>query len=255
MDGTSAIAVVKALLLPPASPLLACLLGGLLAWSGRRRSGMSLIAVALLLLAALSMPAVSSRLITALEAAAPALTDARQSQAQAIVILGGDKHPAAAEYGGQDQPSALTLGRLRYGAWLHEQTGLPILVTGGTPSGQGESEAAIMARVLASSFRTRTRWQEAQSNNTAENAIYSARMLKESGVRRVLLVTDAWHMPRALQAFRAQGVEVIAAPTMASAARPWTLINLIPAAGALLQSRQALHEWTGILWYSWRYSA
>jgi uncharacterized SAM-binding protein YcdF (DUF218 family) len=53
---------------------------------------------------------------------------------------------------------------------------------------------------------------EGGSIDTHENAIRSYQVLAPLGIRRILLVTSAMHMPRAAGAFRKAGFEVIAAP-------------------------------------------
>ncbi len=78
-------------------------------------------------------------------------------------------------------------------------------------------------------------------------------MLREAGVRRVLLVTDAVHMPRAEQIFLRAGLEVVPAPTAFKKRGPVTPASYIPNAGALKDSHYALHEWIGLLWYRLRY--
>ena len=160
MDSVTVVRMLSALLLPPASLLLLGALGGLLCLAGRRRIGGVAIALSLLLLTLLAMPPVAQRLIATLEARATVLTQPRGTDAQAIVILGANRRIDAREYGGTDQPGPYSLGRLRYGAWLHEQTGLPILVTGGSPERRPESEASLMARALRQDFKVPVRWME-----------------------------------------------------------------------------------------------
>ena len=108
---------------------------------------------------------------------------------------------------GRDLVGPVTLMRLRAAARLHRETGLPVLVSGGAPDGPGESEARLMARSLKEDFGITARWLEEQSTNTAGNAILSAPLLHEANVRRILLVTDAVHMPRARWAFERVGLE------------------------------------------------
>ncbi|MFX7731723.1 YdcF family protein, partial [Acinetobacter baumannii] len=91
--------------------------------------------------------------------------------------------------------------RLQYAAYLARRTGLPILVTGGSPDGSPESEAALMARNLQRDVGVPVRWQETRADTTAQNASYSAAMLKADGIERILLVTDSIHMPRAMRVF------------------------------------------------------
>jgi uncharacterized SAM-binding protein YcdF (DUF218 family) len=106
-----------------------------------------------------------------------------------------------------------------------------------------------MEATLTQEFNVPVRWVEAKSLTTHENAAYSSEMLKRDGVSRVLLVTHAWHMRRAMAAFRAEGLEPIAAPTRFI--RPPTPIaqDFVPNASSLRASYYAVHEWLGLLWY------
>jgi len=54
---------------------------------------------------------------------------------------------------------------------------------------------------------------ENDSENTAENAFYSAEILREKNIKTIILVTSAMHMPRSVALFEAQGLNVIPAPT------------------------------------------
>lgn len=246
--------VISALLLPPLSLILLALFG---LYLRRRwpRGGATVSISALLLLAFLSTYPGAMLLIAPLEKMHQALKIADADNAQAIVVLGGSRISAAPEYGGLDLPSAISLQRLQYAAYLQRQTGLPILVSGGQPDGAAISEAAIMARVLRQDFFVPVQWLESQSNNTAENARYSARILRQAGVKRILLVTDALHMPRATTAFQQAGLQVTPAATIfLSTIRP-TVVDYLPRSVWLQRSSYALHEWCGIAWYHVRYAS
>ncbi|MDP2811545.1 MAG: YdcF family protein [Rhodocyclaceae bacterium] len=238
--------LVSALLLPPIGPLLVVVLG--LALAARRpRLGRALAALGIALLVLLSLPWTANRLIRTLETSPP-VTASDLARAQAIVVLGGGSYHGAPEYGG-DTVSRFTLERLRYGARLARQTGLPVLVTGGAPFG-GRPEAESMRETLEQDFGVQVRWAETASRDTAENAVFSAALLRQAGITRIALVTHAWHMPRAAGLFERQGVApitVIAAPTGFIHDSPSVAESLLPAAGALGQSHQALHEWLGRL--------
>lgn len=235
--------LVTTLLLPPIGPLLLVALG--LWLTGRRpRSGRVLAAFGVALLVALSLPWVAHRMLRSLETRPP-ITASSLGQAQAIVVLGGGSTYDAPEYGG-DTVSRFTLERLRYGARLARQTGLPVLTTGGAPFG-GRPEAESMREALERDFGIQTRWIEASSRDTAENAAFSSPLLRQAGITRIALVTHAWHMPRAAGLFERQGIAVIAAPTGFTRDTPSIAGDLLPNAGALGQSRQALHEWLGRL--------
>lgn len=243
--------IFSTLLLPPLSLILLALFGICL----RRRwprGGVTLSISALLILVFLSTYPGAMLLIAPLEKMQQALQRADATDAQAIVVLGGGRISAAPEYGGSDLPSAISLQRLQYAAHLKRQTGLPILVSGGQPDGAAISEAAIMARVLRQDFVVPVQWLESQSNNTAENASYSAKILQQADVKRILLVTDALHMPRATTAFRQAGLQVTPAATIfLSTIRP-SFADYLPRSVWLQRSSYALHEWLGIAWYSVR---
>lgn len=235
--------ILVALLLPPFGPMLliAC---GLWLTRRQRRIGMLLAIAGLLGLTALSVPAVANAMLRAQETIAPLALDALAG-AQAIVVLGGGTAYAAPEYGG-DTVNAQSLQRLRYAAMLQRRSGLPLLVSGGAPFG-GRPEALSMQAVLEQEFSLKVRWAETVSRDTAENAALSAPILKDDGIRRIVLVSHAWHLPRAVAAFERQGFTVIAAPTGFTRDSPSLLEDLLPSAFALEKSRMALNEWLGRL--------
>lgn len=244
--------ILAAFLLPPLNLVVLSIVGFV---SRRRwpRAGSVLGFGALLMLIVLSTQAGARLLIAPLEARTQPLKSLRGTPAQAIVILGGGRLKDAPEYAGRDIPNLHTLARLAYGAKLQRETGLPILVTGGAPDGAGESEAAAMARTLRDEFDVPVKWLEDESNNTAENAQRSMRILQQAGIRRILLVTDAMHMPRAHAVFRRYGLAVIPAPTRFQSAAPLVAADFIPRASALASSHYAMHEWIGLFWYRLRH--
>jgi uncharacterized SAM-binding protein YcdF (DUF218 family) len=131
----------------------------------------------------------------------------------AIVVLGSGRYTEAPEYGLTDTVSAQGLERLRYAVFLQRKTGLPILVSGGAPGGEGTAEAEHMQAVLSEYFYANVKWVERESRTTMENARYSQALLAAARVRHVYLVTHAWHMRRAARAFESIGIRVTPAPT------------------------------------------
>jgi len=89
------------------------------------------------------------------------------------------------------------------------------------------------------------RWLEGRSSSTAENARYTAEMLGGDGIGHVALVSQAWHLPRAVAEFERAGLSVTPAPTEFASAPPPGLPSMIPRAYHLHQSTRALHEWLG----------
>lgn len=245
--------LLAAFLLPPLSLVI---LGGLGWWLAKRFrfAGNAIIITSITLLLVLSTGAGSRLLVAPLENRSLPVSNPKMVDAKAIVILGGGRSFAAPEDDNRDQPSAQTLVRLRHGARLYRMTSLPILVSGGAPDRGGESEAAVMARALREDFQIPVRWIEDTSENTAQNAAHAAEMLREAGIDRVLLVTDAMHMPRAMQIFSKTRLTVVPAPTDFRSRKPLSAADFIPSAGGLQTSHYALHEWIGMAWYRLRHS-
>jgi uncharacterized SAM-binding protein YcdF (DUF218 family) len=239
---------IAALLLPPGCLLAVAALGA--AFSRRMpRLGRSLLALSLVLLYALSTPFLSHRLVQALE---PTKLDPLADRSgQAIVVLGGGAYFAAPEYG-KDTVGTFTLVRLRYAAHLHRELGMPILTTGGAPLGNAGSEAELMQQVLERDFRVPVKWIETQSRNTLENARYTHRLLSAVGVRRIYLVTNAWHMPRARFVFERAGFTVIPAATAYTTRFDTTVVDFLPNASALTSMSWLFHELIGMGWYHLR---
>lgn len=237
-----------ALLLPPGI-LILVMAGGLALRRTRPRLGTGLVTGGLVALYVLSMPLTAHFLLTSWEHQPP--VDAATKDAAAIVVLGGSKSHDSPEYGG-DTVSGATLVRLRYAAYLHRQTGLPILVSGGSPEGSAQSEAELMQRTLQNEFSVPVRWAEDVSANTLENARLSYRMLVAENIRTIHLVTHAWHMPRAQLAFEAAGFKVIPAATGYTTRYRLIILDFMPDARALRDSTLFFHEIIGIVWYRLR---
>jgi len=246
--------IARALLLPPFSFFILFLAGWLLAlrWP---RTGRVVIGLTLVLAFVLCTVVGANLVVRPLEAMTAPLPASARSGAQAIVVLSAGTIRRAREYGGSDIPDHVALARLRYAAKLQHETGQPILVSGGVVSldGRGPSLAAGLAAALREDFGTPVKWLEEKSTNTAGNATESAKILIGAGVRRVLLVTDAAHMPRAASQFRRAGFDVIEAPTLFLSARSEGLLDFLPSEEGLRRARTALYEWLGLLWYRIRH--
>jgi uncharacterized SAM-binding protein YcdF (DUF218 family) len=231
-------AVLKALILPPTGSLLLAL-AGLAVRRRLPRIGAGLAWTGVLSLLALSIPAISVLLLKPLDLPGP-FDRAQAADAQAIVILGGGTRRDAPDYGG-DTLATLTLERVRYGARVARETGLPVLVTGGSTYG-GKPEADLMREALQREFGIAVRWAENRSRTTHENAQYSAVLLRAAGIGRVVLVAHAFDMRRAAAEFAAAGIATVPAATGIPSRGPARAFDFMPGIGALQGSYYALYE-------------
>lgn len=173
------------------------------------------------------------------------LTLSDYQSAQAIVLLGGGLRDSK-ELFGPLAVSQIALERVRYAAFLQKETRLPLLITGSTPN--GTSEADVMAKELLQFFNVPTKWIEPHAKTTEENARFSRALLAESGVKKIILVTNQWHMKRARLLFEREGFEVLPA-SVGNGITPveygLTLMHFLPQSGALHSNMHGLKEWIG----------
>ncbi|MBZ0331786.1 YdcF family protein [Halomonas sp. ANAO-440] len=241
--------LLKLLLLPPTINVLLVLLGLMLGL--RRLLGALLAMLGLVGLLALATPLASHALRQGLEPY-PVPLPSQLETAQAIVILGGGRDYNAPEFDWGDAPANATWRRLAYGTHLHRGTDLPILVSGGRVHDEHSAEASLMAAALREVFDVPVHWMEGESRNTTENARFSADMLLAADISHVVLVSQAWHLPRAVAEFEAAGLTVIPAPTEFTSPPPQGWHAWIPRAYHLNQSTRALNEWLGRAWLAMR---
>ena len=261
----------RGVLLPP----ILFLMASLVCWGGAWRypkAGQRLLGVCLLLLLVLALPITPALMFHALESgillrrpampadfpavvvSPPAASTASTTRPGAIVILGGDGsfgRVGGAIFGGA-QPGSLSLERLRAGAALQRRVGLPILLTGGA-SNQGEIPISVLMRQsLQDDFKAEAQWVEPRSANTWQNAEFTAEILAREGITSVYVVTHAWHMRRALIAFRHFGITVWPAPVSLAIYDGAKLEMFQPSVTAWLDSYLAMHEWVGCAVYAIR---
>ncbi|WP_446808325.1 YdcF family protein [Methylomonas sp. 2BW1-5-20] len=248
-----AIYIIKLLLLPPASLVILALIGVLFS---KRKWGKRMAIVCLTLLWLLSLPIVVNQLARLWERVPPlSVEDVREFKPEALVVIGGGLEYAAPEYSGQATLHVRTLLRVRYAAKLSWELGLPILVSGGGAlDPEQSSEADVMAQTLDREFKTPVAWLERYSSNTAENARFSREVLNEFGIDKIVLVTQAYHMPRAALEFRKAGFEVLPAPTAFIGHEGESrVLDWLPSPTAWANSFLLAHEMIGMLWYRIRY--
>lgn len=184
-------------------------------------------------------------------------------QVDAIVVLGGGSESAEAP---RRIPEVNGAGdRMIYAAWLYRQGAAPaILASGGVLdwSSASTTPADDMAMLLElMGVPDDVIWRQPRSRNTFEDAVYSAEILRQKGAQRILLVTSAWHMPRAVRLFEAQRLDVTPAPTDFIVsdndwASRWSLdlraiiLGLLPNVDNLSLTTKMLKEYLGMSYYT-----
>lgn len=239
--------LVDTMVLPPAGPLWLAIVGAVLLLARRPKLGGWALGLGLGSLFVLSTQLCQGFMLATVDRHPPLATDGQDwPSADAIVVLGAGVQWGSREWSG-DSPSSMAVARLRYAAEVHRRTALPVLVTGYT----GDGMKVVMERDLG----VQVRWIEDRSFDTWENAVNTARLLREEGVDRVFVVTHFWHMPRSMLAFEETGLDAIAAPMGFHGPRPddGFFDTVRPRPGPLLTAHLVIHEWIGLAWYRLRH--
>lgn len=254
--------LASTLVLPP-TPFLLLVLWGAWLLPRRRALGWTLLLLAILGLWLTSTAGLSRAVMQHLLNAPPELREAelaalkREPQSErnpktAIVVLGGGRRIPAPEYGTATlHPRSVE--RLRYGIWLSRETGLPLAFSGGIGRGgeTGPTEAELAQRIAEQEFGRPLRWLENSSRDTHENASNTVALLRAQGVERIVLVTHAYHLPRALKNFEqaAMGskMQLLPAPTGGPGRGAWKWTDWLPSHRGVEENRLVWHEWLGLL--------
>ena len=228
----------------------ACLLLAALIALGFRRKvvAIALVAAGLGWSALWSLPLVSDTLRTSLERANPAMAVRELPRADAIVVLAGGGGYARMDREGLDLDDMHDSSRIGAGARAWFAGVAPVVVLSGGVGPPRHREADNMARVITRLGVPRSSLLlEDRSHSTRENAAYTARLARTHGIRRVVLVTSAIHMPRASLLFRQAGLDVIPFPVPERAARGHWRERWLPSRRALWRSGRAFKEYAGLV--------
>ena len=183
-----------------------------------------------------------------------------------VVLLGGGTE--SLQYPRQITEVNGAGDRVLYTARLYKQGRVKtILLSGGTiawSGGRSTTPAQDMADILELvGVPSDVLVLQDQSQNTAEDASYSAQILNDMGVKKIVLVTSASHMMRSVALFEKEGFAVIPAPADYSITEEnwyslWhptiqdLIVGLVPNAGNLSDINSLLKEYLGFEIYRLR---
>ena len=251
--------LISQFIMPLAVSLELMLLGLLLLYFTRKqKTAKALMSIGLLLLIAMSFNPVSGRLVRPLETRYPPLVvdaGARTNPASNlhsvkwIVVLGGG-HSTDLRIPAISRLSSASLARVAEGIRLyHELPGNKLLLSGGKvfhPTSDADSMAQVAEKL---GVKKDDIVLEEESRDTEDEARFIHSLVKSN---RFILVTSAYHMPRAMALFRRDGMNPIAAPTDYSGNEDnpegANIYSFFPDPNSLVNASVAVHEYIGILW-------
>jgi uncharacterized SAM-binding protein YcdF (DUF218 family) len=226
------------------------ILGGLVALlrGTRTRLGAGLVVAGLSVFLLTSTPAISFRLLSGLERSAVNSMRAGVTY-DAVVLLGGAVSPSGSL---ADDPSwndnverLMTTYDL-----LRTDRARVAIVSGGALDRGLRTEAEYLARqLIAWGIDPARVIVEDKANNTRENATYTRAIVSERKLGALLVVTSAYHVPRAAGCFRAVGLEADFLPVDYRAREPAREPDLLPRAEFFAVSAKVIRERVGSLVY------
>jgi uncharacterized SAM-binding protein YcdF (DUF218 family) len=143
-----------------------------------------------------------------------------------------------------------TAERCEYAAWIYRTVkAAPVVACGSWVQPRFPPFAETMRDLLQRAGVPEDRiWLDIHSHDTHQNAAGAAAILRQHGMRRVVLVVDARSMPRASGCLRKEGIDVVPAP---SHFRSWGPLReeLFPDWRAIKGNDDTIHELLGLAWY------
>lgn len=223
----------------------------LLAAQAFRRWSLVLIAAGWLFFA--SLPLVSEFLLHRLEAEVPELSVSEAPHADVVLVLSGILGPSRRE--GYPLNWGEGFDRFEAGVFLWKAGKAPLLVlmdpAFGAPGTQ-ESEGKLLRKeAWAAGVPQESVSLLGPVGNTAQEAALFGKVARQRGWQRVLLVTSAAHMPRALERFQTNGLDFHPFPVdyRTGSGDRICLMDFFPSAGALAGTEIFFREWIGRIYY------
>lgn len=237
---------------PLGMSILFCILALFLLIFGRKFLAGTLIMFSVLIMWFASTSVCANYLMDTLEKDYPPVALEKAPKADAILILGGMTRGIAS--GNDISDLSDSADRLFHGAMLYKEKAAPVVIVSGGVKVSGKTEAELMADILEKwGVPAEDILLESRSWNTYQNGEYSKKLMQKHKIKKVLLVTSAYHMKRAKAVFEAQGVMVIPMATDYQVVQKEVVIgDVFPDVESLDQTTGAIREYIAWLYYSIR---
>jgi uncharacterized SAM-binding protein YcdF (DUF218 family) len=217
-----------------------------------KRPATWLVVTSLVLLALFGLSPLGNALMLPLEERFPSW-DASRGPPDGVIVLGGiiaeDVSAARGAVALNESAERVTVAA----ELARRYPNLRIIFSGGTNAliFANEAEAGFAVRQLEDLGVARARiTAEEQSRNTVENAVFSRLIANPQPGERWMLLTSAFHMPRAVAVFRAVGFPVEPYPVDWRTTGPADLFRPYPSVSeGLRRTDVAVREWVGLLLY------
>ena len=170
-------------------------------------------------------------------------------RADVVVVLGGGIYADSPSVSSGERLSPSSLARMSAAAEVYRKTHLPLLVSGGAPFGDDPEAAAYKLYLVESGVPPGAVVTEERSRDTRENALFSKKICDEKGYKKILLLTSAYHMRRAVFLFKKAGfTQIVPLPVARQVrrGRKYHYNDFLPGPGI---PGKALNEWFGLVFY------
>jgi len=239
-----------AFLLPPGIFILAFTLLSIKFYRKQRRTALYWIGAAVLLYLS-SIPLISDFLMRSLE---NQYQPPAQISGDVLILLGGGATLDTPNLGAKGHLLPIASNRLLTCLQLYQRFQLPIIVSGGQVYKTTGCEALISQRILLDLGVPGDKiFIEDDSLNTTQNAENVKQILKQNHFQQPILITSAFHLPRAVRQFQKLGIKVTPYPAdyHTNVSFQFSSRQLVPSSIALNEVCLALKEYLGLLVSKW----
>lgn len=239
--------VIAAFLLPPGLLLVLLITINVLLFKHKRHTIAKYLTLVIVLFYMMTVPFISGSLLSCIESQ---FVPNKNVQGDVIVMLGGGATGDTPDIDGIGNLSGSAANRLLTAARLQKKLNVPLIVSGGKVFEDSGTEAIIAKRMLVGLGVPDVQiYTEDKSLNTTQNALYVKKIIEDNGFKQPILVTSAFHMPRAVINFERAGLMVEPYPSDYKTNRisHIGLFSFLPSAGAFSDTCTVLWEYLGML--------